>query len=267
VALPAPVTEAGRAGLAALLATPDRALLALDYDGTLAPVVLRPEDAVPEPGAVEVLRRLSGRLGALVLITGRQAEVAVELGRLHDVPGLTVLGQYGAERWSAGRTRRDAPLPGVAVARAELPGLVTPEGARVEDKGTSLVVHTRQAGDPGGALVRLFAPVAALADRAGLALHPGRLVLELRPPGQDKGAALQRAATGWACVAYAGDDLGDLPAYDAVDRLRAGAVAGLLVCSASNEVPATLRDRADLVVAGPPGVVALLQDLAVAVRA
>jgi len=267
VGLPVPGTAAGLAGLAALLAEPGRALLALDYDGTLAPVVPRPQDAVPQPGALDALHLLAGRVGSLVLLTGRPAAAVVELGGLHDVPGLTVLGQYGAERWSAGRTKRAAALPGVAVARTELPGLVAMEGAVVEDKGSALVVHTRRCSDPAGALLRLRAPVAALADRTGLALHGGRLVLELRPPGHDKGAALLAAAHGCTSVAFAGDDVGDLPAYDAVDRLRTAGVPGLLVCSDSEEVPEALRDRADLVVAGPLGVVALLQDLSAALTA
>jgi trehalose 6-phosphate phosphatase len=62
-------------------------------------------------------------------------------------------------------------------------------------------------------------------------------------------------------VLYAGDDLGDLPAYTAVDKLRADGTPGLLVCSGSDEVT-ELRERADVVADGPEGVVALLRTLA-----
>ncbi|MDQ3431563.1 MAG: trehalose-phosphatase, partial [Actinomycetota bacterium] len=94
-------------------------------------------------------------------------------------------------------------------------------------------------------------------------LEPGRMVLEIRPPGMDKGAALralvqERAAR---AVLFAGDDLGDLAAYDAVQGMRAEGVAGLLVCSASAEV-GELAERADVVVDGPAGVVDLLEALA-----
>ena len=258
----APVTDRGRAGLAALRADPRRALVAVDYDGTLAPVVARPEDAVPAPGAVEALTRLASLVGRLALVTGRPADVVVRLGGLGVVPGLHVLGQYGAQRWSGGRLDSPAELPGVAVARAALPAVVGPEGADVEDKGISLVVHTRTAPDPAGALTRLHAPVAELAARTGLELHPGRLVLELRPPGFDKrGALLSLCDPRPSAVVFAGDDRGDLPAYDAVDELRAEGVPGLLVCSGSEEGPAELRRRADLVVDGPAGVVEVLQAL------
>lgn len=89
------------------------------------------------------------------------------------------------------------------------------------------------------------------------------MVLELRPPGMDKGVALLEHVreTGAGAVLYAGDDLGDLPAFAAVEKLRADGVPGLLVCSGSAEVGA-LAERADLVVDGPAGVVELLRALA-----
>ncbi|MDP9392911.1 MAG: trehalose-phosphatase, partial [Actinomycetota bacterium] len=96
----------------------------------------------------------------------------------------------------------------------------------------------------------------------GLDVEPGRMVLELRPPGTDKGAALRGLVEQDrpAVVMFAGDDLGDLAAFDAVDELRAAGLPGLLVCSGSEEVRA-LAARADLVVDGPDGLVELLGQL------
>jgi trehalose 6-phosphate phosphatase len=260
--VPAPRTDAGRAALAALRAEPAAALVALDYDGTLAPVVARPEEAVPAPGAVEVLEALAARLGRIALVTGRPAEVVVGLAGLHAVPGLVVQGQYGAERWEQGRTTSPEPLPGVARLRELLLGLLEPEGAALEDKGLSLVVHTRRAPDPAGALERLRPRLEQLAVEHGLEAHAGRLVVELRPPGFDKAGALRALCEPPpSAVVFAGDDVGDLPAFDAVEQLRAEGVPGLLVCSASDEGPPELRERADVVVDGPAGVVALLRGL------
>jgi trehalose 6-phosphate phosphatase len=256
-------TDAGRAGLAALRADPGRALVALDYDGVLAPIVARPEDAVPARGAVEALTALAARVGVLALVTGRAADLVVDLGGLHAVPGLVVLGQYGAQRWQDGRLSSAPPAPGLAGLRSAVPPLLEPEGAALEDKGLSLVVHTRRAPDPVGAMQRLAGPLRRLADEAGLELHPGRNVLELRPPGHDKGGALlSLAEPPPSAVLFAGDDVGDLAAVDAVDALRARGVPGVTVCSDSEEGPAALRDRADLRVPGPDGVVALLAALA-----
>jgi trehalose 6-phosphate phosphatase len=272
--LPTPATEAGREGLDALLARPGRAVIALDFDGTLAPIGPDPDQARAHPDAVPALAALAPKVASVAVITGRPAEVAVHHGGFAGVPGLdhlVVLGHYGAERWDAatGRVTAPPPHPGVAAVRAELPGVLDAAGAGagqgtwIEEKGRAVAVHTRRAADPQAAFDALRAPLSDLAARHGLVVEPGRLVLELRPPGMDKGVALREYAreTGAASVLFAGDDLGDLPAFAAVATLRAEGVPGLLVCSGSDEVT-ELRERADLEVNGPAGVVALLRTLA-----
>jgi trehalose 6-phosphate phosphatase len=239
-------------------------LAAFDFDGTLAPIVDDPDSARAQHGAAAALAELARRLGKVAIITGRPAKVAVEYGRLAGVEGIVVLGQYGRERWENGTLDSPEAPPGVAEARVKLPKLIesAPEGVAIEDKGHALAVHTRRAAEPEVALERLRSLVAALAERTGLTMEPGRFVLELRPPGMDKGAALRAlvAELGSTAVLYAGDDLGDLAAFDAVDALRAEGVPGVTVCSASDEVIA-LAERADLVVDGPPGVVRLVESL------
>ncbi len=260
-----PSTAAGRAGLAALRARPGAALVALDYDGTLAPVVDRPEDAVPAPDAVEALAAVARRVATIALITGRPAEAVVQLAGLRRVQGLVVLGQYGVQRWD-GELTEEPPSPGLDDLRRALPALLAAD-LRLEDKGHSLVVHARGAADPDRALAALVPRLTLLAAERGLEVHPGRQVLEVRPPGADKGRALlslaepQESAALPSAVLYAGDDVGDLPAFDAVEALRARGVPGVTVCSDSAEAPATLRERADLVVDGPRGVVELLRRL------
>ncbi|MGW4272439.1 trehalose-phosphatase [Streptomyces seoulensis] len=270
--LPTPATQAGRDGLAAVLARPERAVIALDFDGTLAPIVPDPDQARAHPGALPALAALAPKVAAVAVVTGRPAGVAVRNGGFAGVPGLehlVVLGHYGAERWDAatGDVTAPAPHPGVAAVRAELPGFLDRIGAWrgtwIEEKGRSLAVHTRRAEDPQAAFDLLREPLAGLAARNGLIVEPGRMVLELRPPGMDKGVALAEYVRdlGAASVLYAGDDLGDLPAFAAVEKLRAGGVPGVLVCSGSSEVT-ELSERADLVVEGPAGVVGLLRSLA-----
>ncbi|WP_035798790.1 trehalose-phosphatase [Kitasatospora mediocidica] len=270
-----PSTPSGRAGLAALLASPAEAVVALDFDGTLAPIVADPEQARAHPGAVPVLARLAPLVRAVVVVTGRPAQDAVRLGGFAQVPGLehlVVLGHYGAERWDAatGELRATQVHPGVAGIRAQLPPLLhelgAPEGTWTEDKGRSLAVHTRRTADPDAVLEQLREPLAKLAAAHGLVVEPGRMVVELRPPGVDKGAALTEflRAVGAGSVLYAGDDLGDLAAYAAVRELRAEGLPGLLVCSGpvTGEAPVrVLAEQADLVVPGPGGVVALLENL------
>jgi trehalose 6-phosphate phosphatase len=138
-----------------------------------------------------------------------------------------------------------------------------PDGTWIEDKGSAVAVHTRRTPDPDGALELLRGPVAELAARYDLALEPGRMVLELRPRGMDKGQALAAFVheRGARTVMFSGDDLGDLAAFAAVDALREEGLAGLKVCSGSAEVTELAR-RADIVVDGPAGVVALFDALA-----
>ncbi|MGX5188961.1 trehalose-phosphatase [Streptomyces avermitilis] len=270
--LPTPATPAGRDGLDAILARPGRAVLAFDFDGTLAPIVPDPDQARAHPDAVPALAALAPKVASVAVITGRPAGVAVRYGGFAGVPGLehlVVLGHYGAERWDAvsGTVNAPAPHPGVAAVRAELPGFLDRigawQGTWIEEKGRAVAVHTRRATDPQAAFEALREPLTDLATRHGLIVEPGRMVLELRPPGMDKGVALLEYAreTGAEAVMYAGDDLGDLPAFAAVDKLRSDGVPGLLVCSGSSEVT-ELAERADLVVDGPPGVVSLLYALA-----
>ncbi len=261
------MTADGRACLAAMSADPAHALIATDYDGTLAPIVDDPAAAVPAPGATAALAMLAGRAGTVAVITGRAAADAVSLGRLADVPGLIVLGHYGAQRWQDGVLSEPPVPPGVQAVREALPGVLAaagaPEGTAVEDKGTALAVHTRRTADPGAALDLLREPLRRLADSAGLTLEPGRLVLELRPAGMDKGAALRRLAAERAAsaVLYCGDDLGDLAAFAAIRGLRADGVPGCAVASESTESP-QVAAAADLVVDGPAGIVRFLAGLA-----
>lgn len=270
--LPTPVTPAGRDALDAILGHPGDAVIALDFDGTLAPIVPDPEQARAHPDAVAALAALAPKVHSVAVVTGRPAAVAVRYGGFAGVPGLerlTVLGHYGAERWDAATGEVTAPdaHPGVAAVRAELPAVLdragAGQGAWIEDKGRAVAVHTRRAADPQATFDALRAPLTDLAARHGLIVEPGRMVLELRPPGMDKGVALRQYVIDSAAgaVLYAGDDLGDLPAFGAVEKLRAEGTPGLLVCSGSTEVT-ELSDRADLVVDGPEGVVGLLMKIA-----
>jgi trehalose 6-phosphate phosphatase len=269
--VPRAATAEGQAGLDAIVADPAHALIASDFDGTLAPIVADPAAAVAAPGAAAALARLAASAGTVAIITGRPTAEAIELGGLADVAGLIVLGHYGAERWQDGKLTAAAAPDGVARVREALPGVLAaagaPEGTRIEDKGTALAVHTRQTADPEATLARLREPLAALAADAGLAVEPGRFVLELRPPGTDKGTALRALVAERAAraVLFCGDDLGDLAAFAAVRALREDGVPGCTVGSLSQETP-RVAEAADLVVDGPAGVVALLRGLADAIR-
>jgi trehalose 6-phosphate phosphatase len=276
VNLTQPSTDAGKAALSAVLADPAGTLVGVDYDGTIAPIVPDPEHAKADEAAVQALGRLGSLVGHILVLTGRPAETAVGLGGFRHIEGLSsmiLLGQYGVERWDA---RSDSyhlpPRPAAidSVAR-ELPSVLERHGAgqaRVEYKGRALGVHTRKLPEPAGTLQRLTEPLADLAARHDLRLELGKNVLEIRPPGVDKGGALLSVVSETRArqVIFAGDDLGDLPAFHAVQQLRARGTPGLLVCSASAEEDA-LATISDVIVDGPGGIAAWLTDLAEAMTA
>lgn len=253
----------------AVVNDPAGTLLALDFDGTLAHIVDDPTQAYAHDNSVAALAHLGSVLGQVAIITGRPVAQALELGGFVGVPGLDrliILGQYGAERWAA---TDGEPVPldrpdAIARLAAILPGWLAERGAdhvRLEDKGLAMAIHTRGI-DP-HVLTSLAAPLAVLASELGLVVEPGRQVIELRSAGMDKGQALKALVeeVGARQVIFAGDDLGDLPAFDAVDELRESGIGGLLICSASTEQDA-LVSRADVVLDGPDEIATWLEELA-----
>jgi trehalose 6-phosphate phosphatase len=181
---------------------------------------------------------------------------------------LHVLGHYGLEEWVDGRLTSPSAHAGVERARPRVADIVAAadRGVHVEDKGHALVVHTRPAADPAAALSRLAGPLHTVAEDNGLEVVRGRFVLELRPPGVDKGLALRRLTDGQGAAVYIGDDLGDLPAYAVVEERRGQGLPGLTVASvAGADAPEELATQADLVLDGPDAVVAFLMQLAAAV--
>ncbi|WOP17829.1 trehalose-phosphatase [Raineyella sp. LH-20] len=256
----------------AVLAAPDRTVLALDFDGTLSPIVPDPERAYAHPASIAALRRIAPHLLQVAVITGRPASQAVALGGLADGAGLehlVVMGQYGVEVWEAATGQVVAPpVPDAVVAvKAALPALLAAAGhpeAWVEDKGRAVAVHTRRLADPEGALADLAAPVAALAHDHGLRVEPGKNVLEIRAGGFDKGDAVRALAARLdpATFVYAGDDLGDIAAYDAVAALREQGRTTLLVFPRMPGEDSPLAERADIILAGTDGMAEWLTALA-----
>lgn len=265
----------GEQKYAALVRAAGRAVVGLDFDGTLAPIVDDPERAHIHPEAADVLVDLAEVVAAVAVITGRPARQALDLGGL-EVVGNTIgdhgkelylFGQYGNERWSSTRRRIISPRPphGLATFLRDLPRTLRNADAAdawVEDKGLAHAVHTRRMPDPDAAYQRLLGPLRELADRNGLVVEPGRQVIEVRAPGMDKGQAVEAlvAELDAGAFLFAGDDLGDVEAFDAVTTLAKDGLPTLLVCSASDEVSALVA-RADVVVHGPEGVLELLRRL------
>jgi trehalose 6-phosphate phosphatase len=129
----------------------------------------------------------------------------------------------------------------------------------VETKGLSLTLHYRTRPELAGP-VQQWASQQAV--RSGLVYRPARMSVELHPPiKSDKGTTVEAISEGASAVCFLGDDVGDLPAYDALDRLAARGVHTLRVAVVSDEGPDDLARRADIVLDGPLATVGLLRRL------
>jgi trehalose 6-phosphate phosphatase len=247
------------AALAPFRARPTDAAVVVDFDGTLSPIVHDPAAARPADGATDALIALAPRLGLVAVMSGRPTEFLTTV-----LPaGVTLSGLYGLEVVREG-VRTDHPDAGAwratvadAARRAADDG---PAGVDVEPKGLSLTLHYRRHPEAADAVAAWARQEAA---RSGLEVRAAKMSVELHPPiAADKGTALESLAGGFGAVCFVGDDRGDLPAYDALDRMAARGVHALRVAVASDEAPAELLARADLVLDGPPAVVAFLRSLA-----
>jgi trehalose 6-phosphate phosphatase len=262
--------DARSALLEALRADPSRTAILTDIDGTLAPIVGRPEQAAVPERAARLLERLSETYGLVGCVSGRRA---TEARRLVGLDGIAYAGNHGLELLLPGdeEPRLDPSLEGRERAATEfLAGLDGGEldgvGLRTEDKGPIQALHWRGAEDERGAEARAR-EIAADAGRAGLEPHWGRKVLEVRPVGGGgKGAAVAAllAADGVSAVTYAGDDRTDLDAFRRLRDLRDRGELETTVCVGvtSPEGPAEIAEESDLRVDGPEGWIAILESLA-----
>jgi trehalose 6-phosphate phosphatase len=265
----------GEQRYAALVRAAPSCVVGLDFDGTLSPIVDDPAEAHIHPDASDVLVDLATQVLAIAVVTGRPARQALALGGLEEVGNaigdagkeLYLFGQYGNERWSSTNRRVVSPRPphGLATFLRELPRTLRradAADAHLEDKGLAVAVHTRRLPDPQGAFERLLPLIEELARSHELTVEPGRQVIEVRSPGMNKGVVVETLVQELEVGAFffAGDDLGDVEAFEAVAALRERGMPTLLVCSASEEESA-LMSRADVVVKGPEGVLDLLRQL------
>jgi trehalose 6-phosphate phosphatase len=254
--------------LKALRASPATSGLFLDFDGTLSDIVEIPSEARPAEGVGELLRRLAGTYRLVAAISGRTA------AELHRWLGgeIEIWGLYGVERVSDGRIKlsdRARPFADLMArvrsdAEHRVDSLAVP-GVIVEDKGAIVTLHWRAADDQRAAEEAVRSLVSELSLRYGVTRVEGKASCELRPPVEfSKGhVVLERARTlRLEAALFAGDDHGDLPGFDALDELAAEGMTTVRVGVRSDEAPPELLERADLLVDGPAGVVALLSRLA-----
>lgn len=224
----------------------------LDFDGTLSEIVAHPAESRAVTGAFDVAESLVAKYKLVAVISGRPG---YDVARLLPVDGVRIEGLYGL----SGEVQTDALL-----GRAEAAASRVPE-AWVEPKGASIAVHYRAAADPAQARRVLTEELRRIAEEAGaFDVIEGKMVLELVPSGRPrKGGVVGKLVRefGLGAALYAGDDVADLEAFEALQRLAEGGFPGVKVAVDGEETPEELRARADIVVAGPGGLIELLSHL------
>jgi trehalose 6-phosphate phosphatase len=231
-----------------LAAAPEQAGLFLDFDGVLAPIVARPEDAVAPPETRAELGRLVERYALVAVVSGRSGD---DVRERVGVDGVVCIGTHGleaeplAERWrqTLAAFAADAPWPAPSI----------------EVKGLAVAFHFRDRDDEATA-IRELDRIAETARDAGLVTRYGRKVLEVLPPvDANKGTAVRRMVEEYDLrrALAAGDDTTDLDTFAALDGLD----VALRVAVGSEESPPALLDAADVVVRSTDEFLALLRKL------
>jgi len=237
-----------RALLEHLTTAPERGALFLDFDGVLAPIVERPEDAYPPEETRAELRRLAARYALVAIVSGRAGDdVRARVG----VDGLVYVGSHGLEL----DRRSDRWRQRIADFASAAPW---PQSG-IEPKGLSVAFHFRDAEDEAAAIVELEAIAEAARDE-GLVARFGRKVLEVLPPtGSNKGTAVRHLLEGadLSRALVAGDDTTDLDAFRAIEELE----HKIRVAVLSDESPTLLAEHAEIVLGSTEEFLELLKSL------
>ena len=205
-----------------------RASLFLDFDGTLVDIVDHPDAVIVDAALRALLVTLAqGHQGRVALVSGRSiAQLDVLLGSLAGL--LALAGSHGSEyRFDGAEERPDRP-PSLDLIETRLrEAAAARSGVIVEPKSLGVALHYRLR--PGFA-AEAQAMVTALASEWGLAVQHGKMMVEARLPGSDKGAAvarlMQRPAMAGTLPVFVGDDITDETGFEAA---RALGGAGILV--------------------------------------
>lgn len=250
--------------------------LITDIDGTISAIASTPFEAVVHAGALRALEQLLGSLHTVAVVSGRApGDGAAMVG----LPGLIYVGNHGLERivqgapWThpaaeAARgplTNALADIEAAVRAQEDAPWLL------IENKGVTGTVHYRLAPDPVAAATLLEPIALAAAERHGLRVSPGRMIVELRPAlSVNKGTAIRDlvADLGLRGAVFFGDDVTDVDGFLALRALReAGDVATAAIAVLGPETPESVIAATDLSVAGVTACALTLEAIAARLEA
>ena len=233
----------------------------LDFDGVLSPVTDDPDASQPVASIPGVLDELAARVARVAIVSARP--VSFLRSRFEPLAHVDLYGLYGLEVWHDGSVVTEpAALPWVpAMAElAERAKVELPEQILIEYKRLSVALHYRTAPQLAQTVERWGHEQA---ERMGLKVQGGRMVVELKPPvDQDKGMVITEGVRDSGCAWYFGDDMSDIKAFDALRAREAvdPTFFGMCVAVANPETGAEVSNAADLTLDSPAAVAAFLSD-------
>ncbi len=203
------------------------ASLFLDFDGTLVDIAPRPDAVRVSAELRDLLTRLGELLGGRVaILTGRPSG---EIARLIEPIELAIGGHHGLETRNVGAAEASVTRPDMLDELVEELRRLERDhpGVLLEEKPLGVALHYREAPQAEEACRAAMERAAA---RSGLEIQPGKMVLELKPKGANKGDALRsmmnEAPFAGSVPIFAGDDLTDEPAFIAAQEIGG---AGILI--------------------------------------
>ena len=232
-----------------------------DFDGVLSPVTDDPDASQPVPAVPGVLEQLAEAVHRVAIVSARP--VSFLRSRFSSLAHVDLYGLYGLEVWHDGEVVTEpAALPWVPPMAdlAERAGAELPDAVLVEYKRLSVALHYRTAPQLADAVERWGHEQA---ERMGLRVQAGRMVIELKPPvDQDKGMVIGKGVRNAGCAWYFGDDMSDIKAFDALRAREAvdPAFFGMCVAVANPETGDEVSSAADLTLPSPEKVPDFLAD-------
>jgi trehalose 6-phosphate phosphatase len=238
-----------------------------DFDGVLSPVTDDPDASQPVPSVLGVLEELAASVARVAIVSARP--VSFLQSRFASLAHVDLYGLYGLEVLHEGEVVTEpAALPWAPAmadlaerAKAELPDAIL-----VEYKRLSVALHYRTA-------PQLAETVECWgheqAERLGLRIQGGRMVVELKPPvDQDKGMVISEGVKTADCAWYFGDDMSDIKAFDALRAREAvdPSFFGMCVAVANPETGAEVSSAADLTLDSPEAVATFLAEALPAIK-
>ncbi|MEN6592683.1 MAG: trehalose-phosphatase [Methanobacterium sp.] len=230
--------------------------LITDIDGTISKIAPTPEQAQISPSMRSILIKLRNKFKLVAFISGRSV---FDAQRMVGIDGMLYVGSHGLEYLKNGERNTEIDLEKYLPSLkktfeeiktcdlAQIPGIV------FEDKQLCLSFHYRQCENPKEVREKIIDALRSFPETKKLQITQGRKVVDIRPPGHDKGLILEKIIQRYQLkkVIYLGDDITDSDAFNKLNELSAGKkIKAVSILVLSSEIPNYIKKSSSFYVEG-----------------